>query len=388
MEMLFAYDERVVQDADGNYYAGSTFSQKVFDRYLQFFSHVTLIARLVKGETDLARMNRLDASKVTVVTVPNLRESAIDLISPAKRRQVIETVKREILPDRAVIVRVPSTCGAIAADYCREIRKPYLAEVVGCPWDSYRNHSAAGKVLAPYEYRQQRRVVRNADYALYVTEHFLQDRYPCSGKTAAVSDVELPELDQAVSEARMNKISSHAGRMKVGTAGALIPYKGQRFVIEALAELKKEGKTEFEYHMAGIGDESALKELAQKLGVGDQTVFEGQLSHDRMFAWFDSMDLYIQPSLTEGMPRALIEAMSRALPCFGSRVGGIPELLGEDCVFHAGSSKAIAALLRGVDAAELSEHASRNFQSAMRFQKKDLEQRRSAFYAEFSDISK
>ena len=388
MELLFAYDERVAQDADGNYYAGSTFSQKVFDRYLQFFSHVTLIARLAKGEADLARMNRLDSSKVTVVTVPDLRENVRDLINPIKRRQVIETVKREILQDRAVIVRVPSTCGAIAADYCREIRKPYLVEVVGCPWDSYRNHSAAGKILAPYEYLQQRRVVRNADYALYVTEHFLQERYPCSGKTAAVSDVELPELDQTVLEARLRKISSHTGRMKIGTAGALIPYKGQQFVIEALEELKKEGRTDFEYHMAGVGDEGALKELAQKLGVGDQIVFEGQMSHDRMFAWFDSLDLYIQPSKAEGMPRALIEAMSRALPCFGSCVGGIPELLEEDCAFHAGSSKAITELLRVADAAELSEHASRNYQTAMRFQKKELEQRRCAFYAEFSDLSK
>ena len=387
MELLFAYDERVAQDDDGNYYTGSTFSQKVFDRYLQFFSHVTLIARSAKGGADIARMNRLDASKVTVVTVPDLRESARDMVNPAKRRRVIDTVKKEIRPDRAVIVRVPSTCGAIAADYCRRIRKPYLVEVVGCPWDSYRNHSTAGKLLAPHEYLQQRKVVRNADYALYVTEHFLQERYPCLGKTAAVSDVELPELDHSVLEKRLEKVSVHAGRLKIGSAGALIPYKGQQFVIEALAELKKEGKTNFEYHMAGTGDESALRELAQTLGVGDQIVFEGQMSHDQIFAWFDSMDLYIQPSLTEGMPRALIEAMSRALPSFGSRVGGVPELLGEECVFHAGNSRAIAALLRDTNIAELSEHASRNFATAMRFQKKDLEQKRSDFYAEFSEQS-
>ena len=47
----------------------------------------------------------------------------------------------------------------------------------------------------------------------------------------------------------------------------------------------------------------------------------------------DTLDLYIQPSNTEGLPRALIEAMSRGCPCVGSDAGGIPELLASPCIF-------------------------------------------------------
>ena len=54
-----------------------------------------------------------------------------------------------------------------------------------------------------------------------------------------------------------------------------------------------------------------------------------------MLEWLSKYDLYVQPSHTEGLPRALIEAMSVGLPCIGSRVGGIPELLSDIALFKA-----------------------------------------------------
>lgn len=54
-----------------------------------------------------------------------------------------------------------------------------------------------------------------------------------------------------------------------------------------------------------------------------------------MKQWLDQLDLYIQPSFTEGLPRALIEAMSRGLPALASDVGGIPELLDAEYMFSS-----------------------------------------------------
>ena len=385
MDLLFVYDERVARDDDGNYYIGSSLNQNIFNRYLQHFTHVTLIARPAKGAVDTARMNRLDSAKVTVVMVPDLRESVQDFINPGKKRQVCETIKREICSDRAVIVRVPSTCGTIAADHCRKIGKPYLAEVVGCPWDSYWNHSLAGKAMAPHEYLQQARVVRNADYALYVTSEFLQRRYPTGGFSAGISDVELQQTEDLVLEKRLAKLRSHCGRWKLATAAAVnAAYKGQHFVIEALAKLKAQGNTDFEYHLAGGGEPSALRDLAERLGVSDQVIFEGSLPHDAMFEWLDDMDLYIQPSLQEGLPRAVVEAMSRGLPALGAHTGGIPELLGEDCIFPRKGVDAIAELLTALKPEQMIAMAAKNFDHAKQFQKEPLEQKRYAFYSAFA----
>ena len=155
-------------------------------------------------------------------------------------------------------------------------------------------------------------------------------------------------------------------------------------MIEALGKLKEQGNTTFEYHLAGGGESSELRNLAEQFDVVDQVIFDGVLRHDQMFSWFDDLDVYIQPSLVESMPRALIEAMSRGLPALGSIVGGIPELLGEDCIFPRKDVDAIAKLLARLQPEQMTAMAKNNFYQAKKFQKELLEQKRYEFYSAFA----
>lgn len=390
MDLVFVYEDKIAQDTDGNYYTGSAFSQAVFDRYLQHFDRITLLMRKADVAPDdaetLGRMNKLDTSRINVVLLPNPTASLRSFFNIKLRRRFKKIVIDNITPDRAVIIRAPSDSGAIAAKYCRSIGKPFLVEAVGCPWDSLWNHSLRGKVLAPFAWMRFRRTMMHADYAVYVTDEFLQRRYPTHGKAAAISDVELQPVDDSVLEKRLEKIKNHSGSVKLATAAAVnVSYKGQRYVIEALAKLKERGITNFEYHMAGGGDNSSLKVLAQRLKVEEQVVFEGSLPHDKMFAWLDDMDVYIQPSVVEAMPRALIEAMSRGLPCLASSVGAIPELVGEKCIFEKKDSDAIAGHLAKISTDEVMNMSKRNFEHAKAFQKDILEAKRYEFYAEFAE---
>lgn len=393
MDMVFVYEDKIARDTAGNYYTGSAFSQEVFDRYLRHFDHITLLMRAARIDPEdtasLGKMNRLSGDKIDVVLLPDPNASLRAYLDPRIHAEFKQTVLNELKPDRAVILRAPSRSGAIAADYCRAHGRPYLAEAVGCPWDSLWNHSLKGKVLAPGMWADLRRTMRHADYGVYVTSEFLQRRYPTKGKAAAISDVELQPMEDAILEKRLEKIRSHSGTIRIGTAGALhVAYKGQRYMIEALAKLKARGSTDFEYHLAGGGDPAPLLQLAEQLGVADQLVFDGILRHDAMFAWFDELDLYIQPSIVEAMPRALIEAMSRGLPAFGSIVGGIPELLGEDCVFPRKDVDAIAARLAALSTGRMLSMAERNFSQAKPFQKELLEKKRFAFYSAFAAEAK
>lgn len=393
MDMVFVYEDKIAQDSNGNYYTGSAFSQAVFDRYLQVFDHITLLMRKADVDPDdtetLSRMNKLNAERIDVVILPNLTASIKNYLSLKLRREFRKIVIANIAPDRAVIIRAPSSSGTIAAKHCRKIGKPYLAEAVGCPWDSLWNHSLRGKLLAARSWLQMRFCMRHASHAVYVTDEFLQRRYPTRGKSAPISDVELRPADGAVLEKRLEKIARHDGRTVIGTAAAVnVAFKGQHFVIEALARLKAQGRTDFEYRLAGGGDSSRLRALAEKRGVSDQVVFEGSLPHDRMFDWLDGLDLYIQPSTVEAMPRALIEAMSRGLPVLASEVGGIPELLGGSAIFPAGATAAIADMLAALDKDSMSAMARANFARAADFEKAKLEKRRFDFYREFAEEAK
>ena len=389
MDMVFVYEDKIAQDAEGHYYTGSALPQAVFDRYLQHFDHITVLMR--KAVIDpcdskaLSRMNRLDTDRIDVVFLPDLNASLRAHFDPRVRAEFKKTILDLLQTDRAVIVRVPSVSGTIAAEYCHKNGIPYLAEAVGCPWDSLWNHSLKGKVMAPIWRENMRRVMRNADYAVYVTSEFLQRRYPTNGKSAAISDVELQPMDDTILERRLEKIQNHSGKFKIGTAGAInIAYKGQRYMIEALAKLKENGNLDYEYHLAGSGDTSELRALAEKRGVSEQVIFDGVLRHDQMFSWFDDLDLYIQPSIVEAMPRALIEAMSRGLPAIGSVVGGIPELLGESCVFPKKDVENITELLEGLTSEAMLSMAERNYEHGKQFEKDLLNQKRYDFYSSFA----
>lgn len=133
----------------------------------------------------------------------------------------------------------------------------------------------------------------------------------------------------------------------------------------------------------GSGDDRFLRSLAERCGVADRVVFHGLMPHDQVLSFLDEMDLYIQPSKQEGLPRALIEAMSRGCLSLGSRTAGIPELLDKEYVFRRGNVEDIVRILSKVDRDTLKEQACRNFEEAKQYDRDLLNKRRCEFMEQF-----
>ena len=95
----------------------------------------------------------------------------------------------------------------------------------------------------------------------------------------------------------------------------------------------------------------------------------------------DNLDLYIIPSLQEGLPRALVEAMSRGCPAIGARTGGIPELLGEDCIYGRKNYKKLAKKIKMIlyNKSKLVELAKRNYNMSLEFDSLKLEEKKDMF---------
>lgn len=395
MDAIFVFGDRIAQDRDGRFYTGTSFSQEIFDRYLECFDHLTLLMRKDPADpSDKAafeRMNPLTDDRINVEFLPDTVASVRDFLNPGIRREIHMILEEYIDSSRAVILRMQSYYSYVAAKICVKKGIPYLAEAVGCPWDSLTHHSLRGKILAPFEASQMRYSMRNASYAIYVTEKFLQGRYPTRGISAAISDVELLVPDAVVLERRLEKIKALKASeriLRIGTSGSVqVAYKGQKFVFEALAQLKREGSCPYEYHLAGGGDDSTLRELAAKLNIEDLVVFEGVMPHEKIYDWLDSLDLYIQPSQQEGLSRALIEAMSRGLPAFASDAGGNPELLDPDCIHKVGAVTAIVKELADLTPKQMYRMAKRNYRKAEEYQKDSLYEKRRMFLEAFAKAS-
>jgi len=134
--------------------------------------------------------------------------------------------------------------------------------------------------------------------------------------------------------------------VRIGVIGTLfVRYKGSDTGIKAIGKLVAIGH-DVELRVLGSRNARPYADLAKRLGISDRVIFNGTLpAVEPVLSWLDEIDIYIQPSRHEGLPRALIEAMSRVCPAIGSTVGGILELLPEKFVFTQGESGNLAEIL-------------------------------------------
>ncbi|MCE9536940.1 MAG: glycosyltransferase family 4 protein, partial [Nitrospirae bacterium] len=134
-----------------------------------------------------------------------------------------------------------------------------------------------------------------------------------------------------------------ADALVVGSVGWLTDIKGHEHLITAVALLKKDVPS-LHLVIVGSGDrKEALLLLAESLGLH-------LLGHrDDVDLCLAGMDLFVLPSLNEGMGRALIEAMASGLPVIASRVGGIPAVIDHErtgLLVPPGDAGALAGALR------------------------------------------
>jgi glycosyltransferase involved in cell wall biosynthesis len=369
MHTVFVHDHKF-RRVDNRIYSPGGLSYEILSRYVNWFGDITVIGRVINENNAKSNYSEIVGTNIHV-------EEADDLSLRIKEAD-------------AVIVRLPSINGYRAVYYARKYKKPYLVEVVGCTWDAYWNYGLKGKVFALPAYFVMRQAIKNAPYAVYVTSQFLQKRYPCRGKTVAVSDVALETNQDSVLEARLLKIYAEKDKIILGTAAAVdVPYKGQEFVIRSLKRLEKNLGKRLEYQLAGAGDPSRLRQVAKECNVEDRLVLMGTVPHGKIYGWLDSLDIYVQPSLLEGLSRALVEAMSRGLPCIATNCGGNFELLDSSCVVRNGGkrkfSDAIADHLERLFVDDnLLKQAKRNYEVATtQYDKDSLEAKRTAFYEGF-----
>ena len=380
MKLLFVHDGTLKYDEKGNHY-GTAVTPYSLSRYKYMSDDITVVIRTYPFKEGESRERYMQIpSEYRIEHIDNYMSIKGMLV---QRKIVRKKLEKLISNSDLVVCRFSGETGKIAADICHKTNKPYIVECVGCAWDSYWNYSIKGKAIAPYQFFDQKKLIKRAPYVIYVTDEFLQRRYPTDGKWIAASNVELMPMAAENLDKRIAKIKGEEKSpvLTLGTAAAInVKYKGQAYVIEAMAALKKEG-FRFKYQLIGGGSKDYLYDIAKKFGVADDVEFVGTIPHEKVFTWVDSLDLYIQPSNQEGLPRALIEAMSRACPAIGSTTAGIPELLDEKAIFTRKKVDDLVRVLRALtDPQTRLEQAKKNYETALRYQREEIYARRNKFF--------
>ncbi len=381
MKVCVSLEQRFYGTRDGCVWTDGPCARPFWDRYLEVFEEVQAIARVKPVDTPPACVVRADGDGVTFAPVTHYigpREYLKKAV--AVRKSVIEGVG----PTDAVMLRVPSNLASVLVPTLVRRGQPFAVEVVGDPYDAF-SPGAVKHPLRPFLRRwfarELRQHCREAFAGAYVTAEALQRRYPVgpNGRSFYYSDVQLSGLT-----AEQPRPATKKQSWKLITVGSLEHlYKAQDIQIDALARCRQQG-LDVELILVGDGQHrAALTERAIRLGIVSHVHFRGQLaSGGPIRDELDQADLFLLPSRQEGLPRAMIEAMARAMPCLGSTVGGIPELLPAEDMVPPADAEALARKISEIvsDPARMQRMSARNLARAGDFQEDVLRERRLEFY--------
>jgi glycosyltransferase involved in cell wall biosynthesis len=146
-------------------------------------------------------------------------------------------------------------------------------------------------------------VVKNAMLPPYSRHH---DREPISRKSIGIPD----------------------NAFVFGSVGRLSAEKGHRFMVSAFHQLFSQVPTDTPLYLIVVGDgreQKPMEQQASQLGIRERVYFAG--FQGNCTEWMQILDCLVQPSLTEGTPNAVLEALCLKVPVIASAVGGVPDLI-------------------------------------------------------------
>lgn len=388
-ELYIFFDHRFVRNSLGqaasrqNYHA-----EHLSARYGAVFDNITLVTRI--SEVRVPEARRADSERIDICAVAGWASI------PALLRTIVSVVEHCTKIRRnnsAVILIAPGLLGILASLFLVATRYPFAIEVVGDPYESLihsgnsrRFKSIAARSMGSLLRFQARRAAQSA----YVTKRALQVSYPPSADsfTTNYSSIDLRPEAFAASPRQLRPGPPHF----VGVVAFMdAPYKGIDDLIQAGARLQAAGK-DIRLRIAGGGRLREQYEAdARSLGLcSDVCEFVGFVTPGRdLFSFYDDLDLVVSASLTEGLPRSVIEASARGIPVVGTDVGGTAEIVGPEELVKPRSPDALAQAIEELlgDAERYASVSRRNIEIARAYQAEILDARKHDFYRRLADLT-
>mgnify|MGYP003669856252 CR=1 FL=1 len=394
MHVLFCHDTYYSKKRDGTVLSYGAFPYALWEgRFLPYFDSMTVIGRkknLHAQENGVVEIS--SGRNVDHILLPNIH-APIKRIT--KTTRIYKRIKEQVKRADAVIIRGPVEYGLMAARAARECGKPYAIEMSGCTYDKeFARGDVLHKIYAPLRHQRTRDMVRHADAVIYATESFLQARYPTLGKSQSAPNIEISSPSDDVLTRRIERIESKPEHMSIGLIGHFANgLKGMDVALTALGLVKahcdaNKDLPDIQFKVLGQGIAAQWKNLIYDNGLEGCVEFCGTIARgDHVLEWLDGIDIYLQPSLHKGLPRSLIEAMSRACPSLSSDAGASHEVLDQKFIHPVGDSKILAQqIIQMISPDAQLAAAQNNFTKSKNYTSEDLIPRRVALWQDFAKL--
>jgi glycosyltransferase involved in cell wall biosynthesis len=383
MNVLVNASARLAATPDGQYWAPSeNLAYTYWTRFLDVFDNVAVIARTFRTDTPASGAKAVTGVGVRVIGLPDY----CGMRQLAKEYLEIRAILRSSLSEaQAVYLSLPCLIGDCMRRFLPRNR-PFGIGVCGDPWDAFAPGSSTHPlrpVLRWWFARHLRATAQRACACAYVTKHALQQRYPCRNGAFSTYYSSIHLTPDAIADRPADRIKA-AGPFHIITVGSFDTwYKAPDVLLQAFSQCCARG---LDADLTFVGDgrhRSEAEAIAIRLGIAPRVRFLGQLPYSgAVRAELDTADLFVLPSRQEGLPKALVEAMARGVPCLGTTVGGIPELLRSEDLAAPNDSHALSNRILEVleDRERRIRMSARNVATAQEYRCDILRERRIAFY--------
>jgi glycosyltransferase involved in cell wall biosynthesis len=406
MQLCLTLEHRFFQTPDQKIWTITQCPYDFYREYLEVFDSVRVISRAFPVPEVQSNYLPVEGPGVSFYAMPGYKGPFGFLQQFSNVRQKA----KDAVPEKsAVILRLPSQVGNSVEGWLSRRDAPYGLEVVADPYDVLSpaaNRHVVAPIARQYFTRKLQKQCKRAIAISYVTQGYLQKRYPpladqSDGLTTSEDGSNrVKQYAVAVSDANLapeSFVSEPRGALRdpaslcivfVGTLESL--YKGPDLLIDAVALCAARGLP-VRVRFLGIGQQTAaLRKRCSRLGIETKVEFVGSVrAGEGVRHELDQADLFVLPSRAEGVPRAMLEAMARGLPCIGSAIGGIPELLHSEDLAPPDDVPRLAEVISQVfsDRERLRRMSARNLAKAHSYSAALLAGKRQLFFKAVKDLT-
>jgi len=227
---------------------------------------------------------------------------------------------------------------AVVCFMARAAGRPYLVHLHGGGFSRFYEHESG-----PIGRRVIRSTLGHAALVVALSEEWRERLL----KICPTARVEVLHNAVAIPDAALVPSRHAAAKPTLLFLGHLLPDKGVFDLVKAFAEVARR-VPDLRLVLGGVGQVAAVSALATELGVRERLEVPGWLGPEEKSAALAASTIFLLPSYHEGMPMALLEAMSWGRPVIATPVGGIPQIVTHEANGLLVSPGDVAALTRAI----------------------------------------
>lgn len=394
MKLLVTTDAHILKTSDGMYWCAAIYGYDFWMRFLNVYDEVRIAARVKRVEAKKKEWKRVDGPNVEIYEIPFF-QGPIQLL---KRYGKIQQSIRKVGDNcDAVLYRLPSPIGQLIWRKLEKKKMPTGLEVVyDLTDDMYDpNRSKILKLITYIQLRFLKKACVEANGVSYVTEKTIQKNFPSFARLYGEDSKHFETYYSTITlkDNVYTKPRDYTGKNEFTLALSDVAMnserKGERVFLQVIYNLRRKG---YNLHGVIIGDGSkrkAFEQLSRELGIDSYVEFTGMLgSAYEVMDKLKETDIFVFPTVAEGLPRGVLEAMAVGMPVVTSPVGGIPEIIRAEQLAKPYDvdryTEIVEEMINNLDL--MNKISYENFNKSLEFRNKVLEKRRNDFYFKLSNI--